>query len=136
MNAIQCDNCHDILIPYDGIKRGCLCGCVEIMGIPSEAEVDWIVEVKLFNIRRYSENVHGAAKVVKINNLYLSEQVGLHEFGKTQDDLFTQNNSHIVMTDLNTPGVKVVTEWTCDEAKCAAFEKTLRDTTRNRVPAV
>jgi len=111
MNAIRCDHCNDIVIPVEGIERECLCGSVHVLGIPTELKLGWIVEVKIWNMVVDDVPVEGDAKVVKINNHYLSGAVGINEFFRGQDDMFTRSNSHIVITDLDTPGVKLVTEW-------------------------
>lgn len=118
MNQIMCENCGDCIVPVEeqgiGLIRKCNCGSVRIRAVPMKEGLPWIVEVKLFDRVINGQTVKGHARVIKINNFYLVGHVGVHEFTDEQkmtNDLFYQNKSQIVITSLDTPGVKLVTEW-------------------------
>lgn len=133
MNVIQCMFCFDLLAPLEraGV-RTCACGTVQMRAVPvAEIGHNNLVEVKLFSIwRQHSYGIEIKreppiqvfdktryelfAQVVKIHNHYLKGDHGLHEFweeDKADWNLFYRNKSQIVIAPLDTPGVKVVTEW-------------------------
>lgn len=122
MNCICCENCHDIIAPIVlngvGIIRKCFCGSVHIRAVPDTEHLPWNVEVKIYNINVDGIDVEGNAKVIKINNQFLSGELEPHEFYTDQKgDLFDQNNSQIVITSLDIPGVKFVQAWSNEDNK-------------------
>ncbi len=132
MNAIQCKICMDILAPLmDAGVRTCFCGNIQMRAVPiAEIGHNNLVEVKIFDgwvsfpdgtiftkefkQVTYEQYYSKFAQVLKIHNAYLTGEIGLREF--TDDDrywnnLFYQNKSQIVIAPLDTPGVKVINEW-------------------------
>ncbi len=109
MNAIRCLNCGDIIVPIVNLEkpfvRKCYCETVEIMAIGKN-----IVEVKLKEYTIGEGTEVFVAEVVKINNMFLKRKLDYGEFPHI-GDLFTKNRSHIVLAELDTPGVKVVEEF-------------------------
>lgn len=116
MNAIQCKHCGDILVPVvqAGI-RTCVCGMVQMRAVPKEENQQHLVEVKLLDTEVDGVTcAPNGARVIKLSNPFLCEMLQLHEFTDVQrdtNDLFYQNQSQIVITPLDTPGVKLVDEW-------------------------
>ncbi len=112
MNVIQCLRCYDLLAPCMTeavFRKKCACGKVEIQIINPTTELykKYRVEVMLH------ENV--AARVVKINNgLILDFSPDCIDFDGEylKGTLFAEQKSHIVITPLDTPGIKVVKEFT------------------------
>jgi hypothetical protein len=108
MNAIQCKNCMDILAPLMKAKvRTCFCGAVQMRALPENEQYDnnghsVIVEMKIH---------FGDAQVLKIHNNFLRGEHGVHDITDEYNNLFYQNQSQIVIAPLDTPGVKVVDEW-------------------------
>lgn len=131
MNCIQCKNCYDILAPVEraGV-RICACGNIQMRAVPvAEIGHNNLVEVKIFDsyrinsfgsvfekeVKQVYEHHNLFAQVVKIHNHYLKGDHGLHEWlldePNERESLFYKNRSQIVIAPMDTPGVKVVDEW-------------------------
>ena len=103
--------------------RTCHCGLVQMRAVHEEENLGHLVEVKLFigENAKTGEIVEGAAQVVKIHNGFLRGKVSLKQNRKEMQEAFTEeelenslfykSNSRIVLAPLDTPGVKVVDEW-------------------------
>jgi len=128
----------DILAPLDNAGlRNCVCGQVDMRVVPvKEIGHNNLVEVKIFRLYN-TKNTKGNGKelnlvsrrkritqelkdynkfaqVIKMHDHYLSGECGLHQLTQydiDHDTLFYRNKSKIVITDLDTPGIKVVKEW-------------------------
>jgi len=145
MNVIQCLVCMDMLAPLEAAGvRVCHCGQVQMRAVPvEEVGHNNLVEVKIFNLyimkklegkkrrdrMRKSKKIKQIttkneydkyAQTVKVHNDYLQGVCDLYEMSEYDRDnntLFYQNMSYIVIADLDTPGVKVVKEWSNPELK-------------------
>lgn len=99
----------DILTPLMKAKvRTCYCGAIQMRALPDNEHYVYngyevIVEVKIH---------FGDAQVLKIHNNFLCGEHGVHDVTNENNNLFYQNQSQIVIAPLDTPGVKVVDEWT------------------------